>query len=222
MNPIFTKNLLDSVVDSGLVLEQIVVMGSAAEYGIVNPEEEPVAEEVPSRATSPYGVSKINETSVVADYRAKFHLPVVTARVFNPIGAGMPERQLIPRILGQIHEIKKGNKDSIEVSRLDSERDYIDVSDVASAISALLKAKPKEAVYNIGTGHKTSNGELVNLLVKYSGLSKQPEIIETQADKEPLFASQADIGRISREFGWSPEHDIEQVVKEIVYADKDK
>lgn len=222
MNPVFTQNLLDSVVESGLSLDQIVVMGSAAEYGVVGEDEIPVPEEVPPRATSPYGVSKVRETSIVAEYREKYHLPVVTARVFNPIGAGMPERQLIPRILEQIHEIKRGNKTSIEVSRLDSERDYIDVSDVALAIGALLKSKPKQAVYNIGSGSKTSNGDLVDLLIKYSDFAERPDVVETQPDKEPLFASQAEITRITQEFGWKPEHTIDEVVKEIVDADKDK
>ena len=219
MNPVFTKNLLDAVLESHLDLERIVVLGSAAEYGVVGEDEVPVPEEVPPRATSPYGVSKAKEAEVVAEYRQKYHLPVVSARVFNPIGAGMPERQLIPRILNQIQEIKDGTKDAIEVSRLDSERDYIDVSDVALAIGALLKSRPKQDVYNIGSGKKTTNGELIDLLVKYSGLEGKAVVRETQSEKEPHFASQADITRITEELGWQPTHTIEDAVQEIVHAE---
>lgn len=216
LNPRMTQNLLEAIVDSAIPVKRVVVLGSAAEYGIVDPEEEPVKEHNPPRATSPYGVSKVNEASVVDTYRDAHDIPVVTARIFNPIGTGMPQRQLLPRLIEQVREVKAGDRDSIEVSRLDSQRDYIDVKDVAEAIDLLVTREPKEAVYNIGSGVSTTNQTLVDAILKYSGLQGSVEVTQTSPDKEPYFASRADISRLQNEFGWKPTNTIDDVVKEIV------
>ena len=218
-NLIFTTNLLKEVVASKLEIKRIIILGSAAEYGLVDEKDLPVKETAKLNATSAYGMSKVTETTFALDFAQKHSLPVVIARVFNPIGNEMPPRQLIPGILSQIEEIRDGTRHDLEVSRLDSKRDYIHVLDLARAICLLVEGSPEEQVYNIGSGTCTSNNELIQLIIDNSNLANRPIIKETSVEPEPPVAIQADIGRISAEFGWTTKYTIAEAIKEIVHAE---
>ena len=220
LNPIFTANLIDVILSSGIKLKQLIISGSASEYGVVDAKNIPVSEDVPLYADSGYGLSKLNETKLALEARAKHTLPIVVARIFNPIGLGMHERLLIPRIIKQIQEIKQGSRDEIEISRLDTKRDYISVKDVALAISTIVGSNPKETVYNIGSGKSTTTRELIDFILRYINLPVKPKIVETLANAEPIVAECADISRIHKEFGWKPLNTVEATVKEIVNATK--
>jgi len=215
-NVVFTRNLLEQIVATSVPLQRIVLLGSAAEYGLV--EKLPVNEDVPRNPTSLYGESKKEEVDLALKYRDEQKLPIVVARLFNPIGTGMAPRMLISGILRQIAAVRAGETDKIEVSRLDAKRDYLDVSDVGLAIAALLEGEPKHAVYNIGSGVCTTNEELIRAMLAESDLATQPKLTETSDRPEPLFAIQADISRISGEFGWSPQKQLTDTIREVMHA----
>jgi GDP-4-dehydro-6-deoxy-D-mannose reductase len=218
LNIEFTRNLLESAVSSGLKFTKIIICGSAAEYGSIDPSQLPVKEDAKLNAANDYGRSKLNEVKLALEYKQKYNLPIVIARIFNPIGAGMHERMIIPGILRQVKAIKKGYSDTIEVSRRDSLRDYINVKDVAQAIRALALGQTHYDVYNIGSGRSTSNQELIDLVLNDFQLDKEPRITETLAKPEPPQAAKADISRIKSDLGWSPEYTIEDSIKEIANA----
>jgi nucleoside-diphosphate-sugar epimerase len=217
-NPIFAKNLLDQIAANELRPRCVVVAGSAGEYGIVRLEDIPVDEDVPLNATGGYGLSKVKETQVALKLGHQYGLRVVVARIFNPIGPGMGPRFLISGVLRQIDEIRAGSRDTIELNRLDSERDCIHVLDAAEAVRAIIEGEPKANVYCIGTGVPTSNGRLVELMLENSGLTPKPPVRETSSEKEPLVATQADISRIQKEFGWKPVRSVEETIGEIMHA----
>jgi nucleoside-diphosphate-sugar epimerase len=215
-NVTFTTNLLEAAAGSGLTFRRLITTGSASEYGIVSPNEVPVDEDVPLRADSHYGRSKIDEGRVALRFREEHHLPVVIARLFNPLGAGMHPRMLIPNLVRQIREIETGERAAIEISRLDAARDYINVREIATAYLSLVDGDPRHAVYNIGSGRSTTNSELIQLILDNTELATEPAIVETSGQPEPLFAGQADITRISNELGWRPKIGLEQTMKEIL------
>lgn len=217
LNIEFTHNLLETASKSGLEFKKIFVSGSASEYGVVSPQDIPVKETTALNPNSIYGQSKAEEVKLALDYQ-QAGLPVVVGRIFNPIGVGMHPRFLIPSMLTQLKKFKNGEAKSIEVSRLDSKRDYINVKDVARAIKEISEKDTKYDVYNIGTGQGTSNRELINILAKELKLEKMPSIAETSRQPEQLIANQADITRLRTDLGWQPVCTIEETVKEIVDA----
>lgn len=220
LNRIFTTNLLDAATEYTGKVKRIIITGSAAEYGVVDPADIPVGENTPRNAASGYGLSKLQEVDAALKLAKNYGLPVTIARVFNPIGAGMHPKFLVPGILRQLDEVKRGKQDAIEVSRLDTKRDYIDIRDVAAAYRSLAEGKLQHDIYNIGSGKATSNQELVEYIVEASGVEPTPRIIETASEPEPLVAIQADISRISGELGWQPLIDIRQSIEEIVSANR--
>ena len=215
-NPVFTSNLLESIAECETPVKRIIISGSAAEYGVVRKEDIPVDEDTALNATSPYGLSKVKETSTALNLATKYGLPVTIARIFNPIGKGMAPKFLVPRIMSATELIKNGKSDAIEVTRLDSARDYVDVADIAKGIKAIVDGKPSHEVYNIGSGRSTTNQQLIDLIVSNSGLNVEPRILETSTEPEPLVAIQADITRMSQDFEWSPRIKLEDTIRNIV------
>lgn len=219
LNVVFTRNILNGVLDQKLHLKHLVTCGSAAEYGVVKPANLPIKEGAPTNATSLYGRSKQKETQLALTYKVKHNLPITVLRIFNPIGAGMHPRLLIPQMIKQAKEIKLGKRKSIEISRLDSKRDYINIKDIADCFSKLLQSNKHTAdIYNVGSGVSTSNQYLLELIVKYSGLVDMPPVHEFMEEPESPVASEADIRLAQQDLGWKPKYSIEHIIKELVNA----
>jgi nucleoside-diphosphate-sugar epimerase len=210
-----TKNILEAATDYSGGLRRVILMGSAASYGVLlSPGEVPVSEITPLRAESGYALSKRLEEEYVSDYAKTANIEVIVARLFNPIGNGMKSRFLIPNLIRQIREGEL-QKVPIEVSRLDSERDYIDVRDAAVAIKRLAETlKLRHNTYNIGSGRATSNEELVSTVMDVMGASLgRLKLIETEPEREKLVASCADISRIQQDTGWAPSITLKETIK---------
>jgi nucleoside-diphosphate-sugar epimerase len=215
LNSQFTKNILEEAVKTQGI-KKVIICGSAGEYGFVDQKNIPVNEGVPLNANSGYGLSKLKEENLALSYKDKFGINVVVLRIFNPIGKGMADKFLLTRLLQQVDDYKLGNRASIEISRLDAKRDYVAIGDVATAFRAVAEGNTLESVYNVGSGHSTTNGELLELILKNSKLDARPQIIEISDKVEALVAVQANINRISNEFNWHPVQKIEETVGEIV------
>lgn len=219
-NPLFTLNILQATIESGIKVKKIIIMGSAAEYGEVKGKGKTVKEEEDLRATSFYGTSKILEVAVALRFRNEYGLPVIVARMFNPIGYVKNSRLLISKILEQIKEISQKKRKFIEVSRLDSERDYISIKDAAKAI-AIIAESPNNNYYsyNIGSRKSTINKEIIEEIIKQRGL-KGIIIKETSKKPEPYYASRASTKRITDEYGWRAKLNLKEIVKEFIEQDE--
>jgi len=215
-NITFTRNLLNAITNTGCLPRRVIIFGSAGEYGNVNPDEIPVSEHVPLRASTGYGYAKRLEEEYALSRGRESGIPVLVVRVFNPLGKGMADKFLVSRLKKQIKEYSKGVRSSLDVSRNDSERDYIAVDDISSAVRCLVDGSPAHQVYNIGSGVAMSNVTLLQLMLKGSTIGEDPRVIETADQPELPVASQADIKRIQQEFGWAPQHNIADIVEEIM------
>lgn len=215
LNAKFTENIIHQAAKFDCT-KTIIISGSAAEYGKINDKDLPVDENTPLRANTGYGYSKLTEEKIAHKLQRKYQKNVIVLRIFNPIGKGMSSRFLAMELLRQTNEIKNGLRKSIDISRLDSKRDYVSVKDLARAFRVVTEDNPIQKVYNVGSGIATSNGQLLELILKGANLDTRPLIQETSVEPEALVACQADITRISKEFGWKPEYNLERSVREII------
>lgn len=204
LNVTFTSNIFEAAKQADLLPKRFIVSGSASEYGEVAPNDLPVTETTPLKPTSVYGRYKTEEVVVALRYGEELGVQVVIARIFNPLGASMHERMLLPNLIRQARAIKTGSTDKFELSRLDARRDYIDIRDVAEAICVLVDSPLKHSVYNIGSGIATTNGQLIQTLIRLFELPENTQVHETSDSSEPLVACQADITRIREDTGWTP------------------
>lgn len=216
-NSVFSGNLLKGIHQSGITaLQQLIITGSAAEYGELSASDLPVNEDAPLNAQSMYGLSKFEETRQTLELGAEYGITVIVARMFNLIGIGMQPKFLIRQLVRQVVEIKRHERTTLEVSRADSKRDFVDIRDAAAAMVMLAEHRPKQKVYNVGSGISTSNAELISMVIACAKLDHVPPIRETADQPEPLLAIQADISRLTNEFAWRPVHRLEDTVKDIM------
>ena len=161
---------------------QIVFSSSCATYGV--PETIPISEDAPQRPINPYGASKQMVERVLADYGTAYGLKSVALRYFNAAGADSdgdvgedhdPETHLIPLVL----DAAAGARPDITVFGSNYAtpdgtciRDYVHVSDIASAHVLALKKLDGgglRAAYNLGTGTGISVAQVIAAAGKVTG-----------------------------------------------------
>jgi GDP-4-dehydro-6-deoxy-D-mannose reductase len=206
-NRLATVCLLDALKSIGRPV-RVIVAGSAAELGSVPVEDLPVGEDYPCRPETDYGRSKLAATEAALAIEPP--VEAIVARLFNPIGPGMPEDQSLGRFAMLL-----GNGTgpaTLQVGSLIPRRDFIDVRDVAEALLALaLRARP--GLYHVGTGQSRSVGEGLEALIGLSGREVRVEVDHTRASGPS--DSRADIRRIHAETGWLPRVSFEQSVVDL-------
>jgi len=209
-------NVLEAVARLGLDA-RVLVVGSAEEYGRVQPSELPIKETTPLRPENPYGVSKVAQDLLGLQYFLSHNLDTVRVRPFNHIGPRQSERFVAPAFAKQIAEIEAGRKAPIlHVGNLNAQRDFTDVRDVARAYHLALEKGQSGEVYNIGTGVAHSVQTLLDILL---GLT--PVEIRVEQDPARLRLSDVpvkvcDATKFRAQTGWAPRVPIEQTLRDVL------
>lgn len=129
-----------------------VVVGSAAEYGVPRDSAGLVRPQDACRPYSPYGIAKLAQT-LHALARSSRGQDVLVARLFNPVGAGMPRGLVFTDIAARL---ASGQKE-IPVGNLDVRRDFMPVDEAARILLALLAAPEAGGmVVNVCSGEAQS------------------------------------------------------------------
>lgn len=161
-----TLNVLESVANH-CPQAVVVLLGSAAEYGRVDPARLPIAEDEPCRPTGLYGTSKLAQTQLAHATAAARGLRVRTARLFNVVGPGMPARYFFQSLADRIRTTPRGTTFSLRDA--DSTRDFIHADDVAAGVATLLDPDVPDGIYNVATGVETSVAEAAAFLGHLAG-----------------------------------------------------
>jgi GDP-4-dehydro-6-deoxy-D-mannose reductase len=180
-----TKNLLDAYLELGVKAEKILLIGSAAEYGVGCAN--PIAETVVPRPANNHGLSKFLQTCLASHYYAQFGLPITIARTFNIIGEGASPELAIGRFEKEINETNDGG--TILVGDLMNKRDFLSGEDVARYYWELLTKGVAGEVYNVCSGKSISIYDVLDSMIKASG-----KHLETKRD--PTFTKQGDLSDI--------------------------
>ncbi len=197
-NVIGTLHLLDALRALNRPV-RLILAGSAAELGPVAEQDLPVGEDYPPCPTDAYGLSK--HLAGVAALAAGTPIEVLLARVFNPIGPGLPESQAFGRFAREL-ATPGTNPRRLRVGDLDTRRDFVDVRDVASAI-VLLATRGSTGIYHLGTGRSRPVRDGLNLLIELSRLEVELAHDPRVASRPGPSDSRADVQRIINETGWS-------------------
>lgn len=179
-------------------------LGSSAEY---TPLEKPrkTSEEIPTESVSDYGKIKLQTTNAVLSASLHGDIKGYVLRLFNPIGTGMADTNLVGRVC---EFLRNGCEPRLSVGSLNSYRDYIDIRDVARAIVVSLAQVEHVLgqVINIGTGSAQSTRDLVNGLLTFS---RRPvtleETISGSSRSESVCWQEADISKAQQLMHWKSE-----------------
>ncbi len=165
--------------------------------------------------TSPYVVSKILVESQM-DYYRRRGLRTVVARPFNHIGPGQRPGFLVPDLCQQLMD--HDPTEPMPVGNLTTQRDYLDVRDVASAYLTLVTSPThRHLVYNVCSGVSVSGTEILERICAAMGIP----VPTTHADPtryRPVDAQKVtgSSERLREEFGWAPQYTLAQSIADAV------
>ncbi|MHB8914790.1 MAG: NAD-dependent epimerase/dehydratase family protein [Thiobacillus sp.] len=157
-----TRQLLE-VVRQSEYRTRVLLIGSASEYGVVRPEENPLREDHVLAPVSIYGLTKAWQTQLAALYASR-GVDVVVARIFNLDGQGLSERLFIGRLQKEIDEVLAGRKSVIELGPLSATRDYISTDEAADQILCIAAYGEAGRVYHVASGRPVT---MRDVLLRY-------------------------------------------------------
>lgn len=145
-----TRHLLEAVQQLRASV-RVVLAGSAAEYGVVRPEENPLREDRALHPVSTYGLTKAWQTQLAGIY-ANRGMDVVVARIFNLDGPGLSDRLFVGRLERQIEDVLAGRSSTLEVGPLSAIRDYVSTDEAAAQMLAIATHAESGRVHHIASG----------------------------------------------------------------------
>lgn len=166
-NTVLAARLLDATAAMARP-PRIVLAGSAAEYGPVPQQAVPVVEEYPCNPVTDYAASKYAQ-SLMVRWRAAAGANLVVARIWNPVGPGMPRHLALASFAAQIAAMP-ARGGVLHVGNLEVERDFIDVAEVARILMELGRHKAARGqVINVCSGQAWKLRDLVDAMIGLSG-----------------------------------------------------
>ena len=148
---------------------RLVLLGSAAEYGLVRPEENPIRECQPLRPMTVYGLTKAWQTQFGLMHAAQ-GADVVVARLFNLLADGMSDRLFVGRVQRQIAAVQADPRAAIEVGSLEAVRDYVPVADAVDQLLAIATCGRSGTAYHVGSGRPVRMRDLLSSMLAERGL----------------------------------------------------
>jgi GDP-4-dehydro-6-deoxy-D-mannose reductase len=212
INAGISRNIFETVVINHLSVQKILLIGSAAEYGV--PISLPVKEDHGLNPINPYGLSKVIQTTFANYYALNFDIPVTVARTFNILGAGLSSKLSIGSFAEQIRELPSGS--NINVGNIDSKRDFLDIYDVIDAYWKILLHGKKGEIYNVCSGKSISIKSLVEFLIQQSGKNLEIQVKPELLRKNDIADFYGDNSKLSEQLNWSSSRSIEESLTSMI------
>ncbi|MBI3457051.1 MAG: SDR family oxidoreductase [Candidatus Rokubacteria bacterium] len=179
-------------------VRRFVYIASSSCYGIS--DVYPTPESAPIRPQYPYALTKHLGEQYALHWGQAYGLSVVSLRLFNVYGPRSRTSGTYGAVFGVFLAQKLAGKPFTVVGDGKQTRDFTFVTDVVDAMVRAARSDIAGEVFNVGSGRTYSVNQLVELLGgEVTHIPKRPG--------EPE-CTQADIRKITRMLGWSPQVDL--------------
>jgi len=201
---------------------QLLFASSADAYGASFRTNVPVTEMIPLAPISLYGATKAAADLALGSLASR-GLRAVRLRLFNHIGAGQSPDFAVANFARQLALIGAGRQAPfLQVGRLDTWRDFIDVRDVCAAYIACIARRdtlPAGAILNIASGQPRRIGDVLNDLVGLSGLKVEVCCDAPRVRATDIIHASGDASLARKLLGWSPTIPWPETLRFIVKKD---
>lgn len=209
-----TVNLFECV-RQAKIMPVVVVACSSAEYGPVANEDLPVRETHPLRPLHPYGVSKVGQDLLAAQYFANYSIPAIRIRIFNTTGPGKIG-DVCSDLTRRAVEIELGIRPpSLNVGNR-TRRAIIDVRDMVRGLWLSAERCAAGDVYNVGSNTIYSVDEVIDVIRANARVpfrdERDPGLVRGQ--DEPVIAG--DTTKFQACSGWKPEIDMVRTIQDML------
>lgn len=196
---------------------KILIVGSADEYGLVKPEDNPIGESQALLPVSPYGLSKLAQDMMGYVYYKSYGLPIVRVRPFNHIGPRQSPQFVVPAFAKQIAEAEANlTEPVVGVGNLSAKRDFTDVRDMVKAYWLALQKGDLGEVYNLGSGKAYEIGWVLKTLISMSKKEIKIKIDPSRLRAADLPVTMCNQQKFAAQTSWKPTFSIEETLLEIL------
>ncbi len=194
----------------------VLVVSSAEVYGVVSPEELPLAETAALRPGSPYAASKAAAEAVALQAARGFSQRVVVVRPFNHIGPGQSPAFFVPAVARRLVEARAAGVTEISVGSLAARRDFTDVRDVVRAYRLVVVRGAAGEVYNVCSGVDLSIERVAEEL--RAQVHPEARFVEDTTLARPLDIPvlRGDPTKLRQATGWEPRIDLATTLRDVV------
>ncbi|MDP4091940.1 MAG: NAD-dependent epimerase/dehydratase family protein [Bacillota bacterium] len=204
LNANISRNIFEIIIENNIVIEKILLIGSAAEYG--NARQLPVRESSPAAPVNLYGFSKLIQTEIAQYYFNNLGINVNVARTFNIIGKGISRKLAVGNFIEQINNAKDG--DIIKVGNIKPKRDYLHIADVVEAYWQILMNGYPGEIYNVCSSVSLSMEEILTNLMNMAGKKLYFEIDDSLIKNNDISDIYGDNSKLISHTPWSPKKDL--------------
>lgn len=208
-----TESVLAAAADCPDV-ESAVVASSSAVYD--RWATLPLTESAKVAPSSRYGVAKAAQELVANRWRTEADHAVAVVRLFNVVGPGQSPDLALSGFARQVVAAERGGPAEIKVGRLDTQRDYVDVRDVARALALLLENPPEFDEYNVASGVGRSVQDTLDVLLDLTALPLAVVTDPGRVRPGDVPAQVGDSTRLRASTGWEPVVPFEQTVADLL------
>jgi GDP-4-dehydro-6-deoxy-D-mannose reductase len=181
---------------------RLVLASSADVYG--SPDRVPVDEDAPVRPGNVYAATKVAAEALTRELAARHGAPVVILRPANQNGPRQHPGLAASAFAKQIAEAEAGLAEPVvRHGRLDSERDFLDVRDMARAYAAAF-GLAESGTFNVGTGHAVAIAEILDTLIALARIPVRAEVDPSRVRGGERTRIALDTTRFRQKTGWSP------------------
>lgn len=207
-----SRRILDTIVHHGLPVKNILLVGSAAEYGMNS--NLPLLEDSDLCPVNFYGLSKVIQTHYALYYHRNYRINVNVARTFNIIGSGMSTMLSIPSFLRQVKEVDDDGV--IYVGNLNTKRDFLDVSDIVYAYWKILFEGRPGQIYNVCRGRSDLMKDILDYMIEKSGKRIRVVVKDEYVKKNDILDSYGDNSKIVKDTGWKCHAGVYEAIDKIL------
>ena len=181
---------------------RLVLASSADVYGA--PHRMPVDEDTPVRPANVYAATKVAAEALARELAARHGAPVVILRPANQNGPRQHPGLAASAFAKQIAEAEAGlGEPVVRHGRLDAERDFVDVRDMARAYAAAL-GLAESGTFNVGTGRAVAIAEILDILIALARIPVRAELDPSRVRGGEPTRIALDATRFRQKTGWSP------------------
>ena len=184
---------------------RILLVGSAAEYGPVEPSDSPITEDHPCNPVGPYGVSKYAMTLSGLDFARCYGMEVAIARPFNIIGPGISPALLVGAILSRAKQaIEAGGDLVVKVGNVHTQRDFIAVEDAVEAYLQIINGEHWGEVFNVCSGRAYAISSIITQLLANAAQPLRWEVDPALVRETDTKVSYGSFKKIEKTYGFKP------------------
>lgn len=185
--------------------------------------ETPQNELTPFHPRSAYGISKMTGFELTRNYREAYGLHATSGILYNHESPRRGFEFVTRKITSHVAKIELGLEKELHLGNLEAKRDWGHARDYVQAMWLMLQQERPDD-YVIATGKTHSVREFAQAAFARANLDYRDYVVTNPQFFRPaeVHLLQGDASKAAKLLGWSPRSSLQDLIKEMVDADRDR